>query len=668
MGIKKILLVAGLIIISGLLFSKILDFEDIHVYTKKIPKGKEEDIIRIVKNNNLKELMKYGPYLKELNIVNQSELMTPVQLALNMSNYDVVKYFKESNVDLSKDTLGKVKGYFLRYTNQSILKEIISLGYPVIYNTENLEKEPIPNTPWISNLFISYMLYNPFQTFSESYLNIESFEKKVGSVKFYAYMENYILAFMNTDFSWEVTTGNKNFYNNFNFVDDQLDGKGYTRIGGTSIHYNADVYSDAEKRDAMLWKLSKFFHRRGEVFGNLFVYYAFEYLNAHKDKDQFAKTLWNKYSFNLKKSYNSFVSKWNNGQLPEYPYDKFKGKRNNWDSVVQIPLHLDAKYLKSLKNKLPLISTSSAPEQKNNSKNNLAIFESVEKEIGNKISKIDNNTPKIEIEKLILLINTSSFKYNSYVWNELLLKLTGLKNKDSDFIDFIIPKIVDAKTISISAMLNKIQVMTDKGLYEEAVKFYNHLKINGYLRDNVKFDEIVKQNLINGVNISKRLYGYKEDYTKLPKSHTYRRFLLEEDYLKLKFCEEEITIILDKEEISKIFDKLEKILASKDDNFIIQNVIPPEVLLAKKPDFVSKEFYKKILFMYSEQLLKSNERVFSAKSFLEKIVALDNNDIIAYEKLIKATKRALEINNDKNIQIQLEKYKKDYQKLLKNKS
>ena len=667
MGKKSlILLVVIVCIFSSFVFSRVLDFEDSLNMPKKLTKSKEEEFVRLIKTNNLKELYKFQGALKDLNKVDDLELMTPVQLALNYSNYEVVSYFKENNLTLGASSLGKLKGQFLRYGNPSILKEISSLGYPVVYNTENIDKEPIPNTPWISNLLVSYFLYNPFQTFSESYMNLASFEKRMGSKNFYALLENYITAYQNTDFSWEIRPGNKNFYNNFNFVDEVLDNKGFTRVGGTSIHYNADVYNEDEKKDATLWKLSKFFHRRGEIFGNLFAYYSFKYLDENKNENLYAKRLWNKYSFHLKTSYNEFAKNWNKGVVPLYPYDKYKGKKNNWDNVVQLPLHLDGKFLKLVKNKLPILEVASSSENKMDvSSETITLFETVEKEIGEKIALISPKTSKKDIEQLIVLINTSSFKYNSFVWNELLLKLTSLPNKNPELIDFIIPKIADAKTISVNSFYTKIQLMIDKGLIEETIKFYNHLKLNGYLRYNIKFDELIKEKLGNGVNITKALYGDSVEYSKLPENHTYRRFLLQEDYLKLKFSEEEITIALDKEELEKIFLKLKDFVEKDNSKFVIQNLIPPEVLLAKKPTSIDNATYKKILLMYSDYLLKSNERVFSAKSFLEKIILFDKNDVKVYERLVKATEMALVLNADRNTELQLEQYKKELNRLKK---
>ena len=421
-------------------------------------------------------------------------------------------------------------------------------------------------------------------------------------------MENYILGLLNTDFNWPVTMNNNSFNIDFSFTNEVIEAKGYTKVDKTDIIYGENSMTIDQKKENYLWTISKFFHRRGELFGNLCSLFIIKILEDLSSKDDEASLLLEKYGNELKIRYNQFAKKWNKGIMPVYPYEKFQGKHNKFGKFVKMPLHLDSKYLKEKINKLPIFDIPIFDSSKDIERiwtvdyKQIYYFQSSFEIIKEKFSKLNEKSSQQDISDIYFTIDQSSYKYSAETWKQFYLKLKELK-LDCKTSDIVLEKIIfllqkDCSKNSVK-FYDFINLIIEKGYNYDAIKVYNSIKIKNIQNYKNSYENDFRHRLGGAISISASRYFNHNDFTK---QNTLKKFLFKSDYdiIAENKGYEEIIILLDNEEIQNLYDFAKEI--SEDDNSSLSDLIaifPPHYFFGQWPLEVEvQKLYENLFLEY----------------------------------------------------------------------
>ncbi len=601
--------------------------------------------------------------LENINGVNKFHGYNLLSYAFINSKYNLIPTLKESGGQIDSKSVGSFKGQYIRYLNEINIKELVAFGYPSIYNFKNESERAIDGLPFVYMQMVLYMLENPFDTFENFYDSYSFLLRTLGNDA-YKVLENYILALLNTNYKWGIKVGEEEYNIDFNFVDKNIDKKGFTRIGASSFIYGEDIMSIDQRKEEYLWTISKFFHRRGEVFGQICSYYILRLLEEERGKDIRAQEIYDKYAFELKERYNTFAINWNKGILPEYPYDRYKGFKNRWGKIVKVPIHIDGGYLKSQRDILPIINE---PEE---GKKLYSVdykdinyfrpgFEIIKEEL-NKITKDSKNE---DIKNLFDLINMSSYKNNDDLWIEFYFVIKD-NNLNSNFKNWILDRIIILNTGTYERVLlkhyNFIERLINKDYIYDAIKVYNALKIRGIQHYETIYEQDFKEKLGGALALSVSEYLTDEYYSQLEDNHTLKKFLLKDDYEDIEGFDGEIIILLDFEEIKKITDMgMEMINTEGVRGIDLIRKIPPQTFLSTWPrEEKAIEIYKEFLLEYIKVLDRDGSKVELTIRFALELVehGVDNREI--YEVLVNNYKKSYERSKIEIYKEEAEKFEK----------
>lgn len=603
--------------------------------------------------------------LENINGINQFHKYNILSFAFINSAYNLIPYIRENGGKIDSKPVGSFKGQYIRYLNEINIKELVAFGYPGIYNFSNENERVIDGLPFIYMQMVLYMLENPFDTF-ENFYDSYSFVMRTLGKDFYKVLENYILALLNTNYKWSIKVGEEEYNIDFNFVDKNIDRRGFTRIGGSSFIYGEDIMSVDQRKEEFMWTLSKFFHRRGEVLGQLCAYYILRLLEDEREKSVEAQNLYDKYAFELKERYNSFAEKWNKGILPEYPYDRYKGFKNRWGKIVKLPIHIDATYLKSQRDILPIIEGPSVGKRIYSiDYKDINYFQPGFDIIKEELSKISNNSSRDDLEKLFNQINMSSYKFNNDLWIEFyfVVKDNGLS---SDFVDLILDKIIMLNRGTYERILTEhysfIERLVEKDYLYDAIKIYNALKVRGIQHYETVYEQKFKDKLGGALSLNSMQFKSKLEYNDLESTNTLKKFLLEDDYEDIERFDGEIIILLDYEEIKKITDVGMEMINSEGVRGIdLIRKIPPQTFLSTWPrEEKAMKAYEIFLIEYIKVLDKDGSKVELTIRFAEELVEHGVEKKEIYEILVRNYKKSYERSQ---IDFYLEKAN-EYKKIL----
>lgn len=285
------------------------------------------------------------------------EYATPVDILISKSQFDKVDYLVSKGAKFSQEYY---KTNLIKYIQQvdkaDNLTKIVHFGYPRLFG----DPTPFRMSDWeadIPNIYpdiTNYFIYDPIDAYTTTlqvYLSLYN-KFNLDKNKLFLGLENYIIALLNTDFNWKVNLNKQpetyNSYSEFIFDNTDIEQKGFRRRNpveercGNSLYYRDSSLGCENKIDKrthseyQIYTLSKFFHRRGELFSMSTSYFILHILAFEKNKNVVAKRLYYIYGEKLQTRYNNFAIRWNSGILPVYPYYKFKGKEAQWSWSVTI--------------------------------------------------------------------------------------------------------------------------------------------------------------------------------------------------------------------------------------------------------------------------------------------------------------------------------------------
>lgn len=537
------------------------------------------------------------------------------------SNYEMAELLKQLGGIVSKDTFFLYYGDYLGSLRKINIEEILYFSYPEKYNYDSENQNIVDGLPYIYTQIVLYLLDEPIETLNEFYHSYGYFYNLMGKESFYHAVENYILGLLNTDFNWPVTTNNNSFNIDFSFTNKAIEAKGYTKVDQTDIIYGENSMSIDQKKENYLWTMSKFFHRRGELFGNLCSLYLIKTLEDLATKDSEASTLLEKYGNELKIRYNQFAKKWNKGIMPLYPYEKFQGKHNKFGKFVKIPLHLNPKYLKEKIDKLPIFDIPIFDSSKdieriwNVDYKQIHYFESSFEIIKEKFTKLNEKSSQEDISDIYFTINQSSYKYSAETWEQFYFKIKELK-LDCNTSDIVLEKVIfllqkDCIKNSVK-FYDFINSIIEKGYKYDAIKVYNSIKIKNIQNYKNSYENSLRHKLGGAISISAARYFKNNEFLKLAEQNTLKKFLFKSDYEIIAENKgyEEIIILLDKEEIQKLYMFTREILENEASTLgDLIAIFPPHYFFGQWPvEVEAKRLYETLFLEYIRFLDKQSSR------------------------------------------------------------
>ncbi len=622
----------------------------------------------LIEQNNESILKDSLKDLGNINGVNKFYGYNILSYAFINSKYNLISMIKEKGGEIDSKPVGSFKGQYIRYLNRVNVKELIAFGYPSLYNFVNESERAVDGLPFIYMQIVLYMLENSFDTF-ENFYDSYSFLARTLGEDFYKVLENYILAILNTNYKWGIKVGEEEYSIDFNFNDKNIDKKGFTRIGGSGFIYGEDIMSIDQRKEEYLWTISKFFHRRGEIFGQLCSYYILRLLEDERGKDIKVQKLYDKYAFELKERYNIFAENWNKGILPDYPYDRYKGFKNRWGKIVKIPIHIDATYLKEQREVLPIVEAPKKGEKINSiSYKEINYFKPGFEIIKEELNKINRNSGDTDIKNLFNLINMSSYKNNSDLWIKFYFVIKN-NNLNSDFKNWILDRIIVLNTGAYERVLlrhyNFIERLLEKGYVYDAIKIYNALKIRSIQHYETIYEQNFKEKLGGALSLGVIEYLSDKYYKDLEDNHTLKKFLLKDDYEDIKGFDGEIIILLDYEEIKRITDMGMDMINTEGIRAIdLIRKIPPQTFLLTWPvEEKAIKMYKEFLLEYIKVLDRDGTKVELTIRFALELVEHGVEEKEIYEVLLSNYEKSYERSRINFYREEAEKY----QKILKDK-
>lgn len=596
-------------------------------------------LYKMIDENNIKKLKPFLETMPETFDINYIDKIYDYNLfsySLLKSKYKSTKLLKDFGGQVSKNTFLLYLGNYFIYLNKTNINEILYFAYPETYNYDSRTQNYIDGMPFIYTQIILYLLDNPIDTMESLFDSSWYIYKLMGKEDFYFAMENYILGLLNTNYKWPVDTNNDSFSINFSFIDKAIDKKGYTRVNKSAYIYNEENMNIDEKKENYLWTLSKFFHRRGETFGNLCSLYIIKILEDKREYDKEAEELYNKYGMELKIRYNQFAKKWNKGELPTYPYEKFEGSYNKFGQKISLPIHLNSQFLKEEIKEMPILEIPIFDSSKNIERiwnidyHNVHYFKSDMELMIEAISKLRPDSSNEEITRIYSLVDQSSYKYSAEAWTKLYFKLKELKietNINNVILEKIILLFQGPHNDNLENVYEFIDSVAQKGYKYDAIKIYNSIKIKNIQFYRNSYESTLQNKVGGAIGINAYNYFKNKEYNSLNKEDTLKKFLLENDYnlIKKKNGFEEIFILLDREEVEKLY-KLTKNMV-EDESTTTEDLIkllPSHYFFCQWPvEEEAKLLYEKVFLEYLNFISREKNKT-DLINKLSKVVFIHN--------------------------------------------
>ncbi|AZO94928.1 hypothetical protein [Halocella sp. SP3-1] len=440
------------------------------------------DLIKLLLSKGMKpnksyidnEFGSHGLYKKEFRDSALSNL-------ISRSLYELIDLVKSYGGYIREKSFTDITTEYINSLSESQIISIFHFTYP-IYLSHN---EIWPGVPWIWEEIVEYICLDPVKNLRILTTFYDLVVKIVDKDLIYNFLEIYIQAFLQTNFTWKIKESNSVYYE-FSFEDKDIEKQGFVKLGGLdsrrcSYGYESKL-SFEEAYEQQLWTVCKFSHRRGEVFSMLATANILRLLDKLSTEDERADELFNYYGKRVQEKYNRFAKKWNNNILPEYPYDKFK------DIKASPPIHVDAKYLKNKYDKLPTLNYEFSEVDYKFIKGNLYIS-NLENYFLNELNKINIGYSEERLLNLIKKISDSSIKGDFDLWQEAL-KVADFNQSSREIKDSIVYKmsIVHqgpvrlSRHIGYSLFYDRFKSLISNDFYRESIKFYqaNQSTINGY--------------------------------------------------------------------------------------------------------------------------------------------------------------------------------------------